>query len=159
LGRFIFVQRVLDLRRRRVVINGLLQSLLFHAGLPQKIGEPVAATTALAATATAAAEPGKSAVAGSAKRLFVSLHFLNQRLNRVPVSVVGQTKLGADVVSLALLHLLLELGRVKISATTTAKTAAATATTAAAEAATATTSLRQKSVRAQTERGDHRARR
>jgi hypothetical protein len=49
---------------------------------------------------------------------------------------------------------LLELGRVKISATATT----ATATTTAAAVATATTAiLREKSIRAQTERGSHRA--
>jgi hypothetical protein len=118
----VFGEQVFDLSCGSAVINRLLQ------GIPFRIGR-----TAITATALTTATATTPASARTRGHLGIR-DFLNQRLNRIPVGVVGHLKCLPVIVH----HALLERSRVKVSATATAATATATATATTTTIATTT---------------------
>src|ERR1035438_1117211 len=117
----VFGEQILDLRRRGVIVQGLLQGILFRSGLAEHAAASAAGLAALTAailSATIATEhPAHAATADIA----ACVHdFLHERLHRAPVRVVCEVQLVADAVH----HALLESSGIKISAAATATTAA-----------------------------------
>ncbi|HEX3889705.1 MAG TPA: hypothetical protein VHX90_02550 [Verrucomicrobiae bacterium] len=149
----VFVQRVVDLRSRRIVINRILQSFLFRAGCRAKTTATATATTATTAATTTTKPAAKPA--GATRVTPRVQNFLNQRLNGSPIRVVGEAELIFDIVH----HALLKRGRIKITATKSATASTTTGSVAAAKSATtAIIVLREHIARAQKKRAGDSAR-
>jgi hypothetical protein len=125
-----FGERVFDLRSGRVVFNGLLQRLLFLAGRGAKARPTAGAARTSWRTARTARStwpsPRTTRTAHEHAAAHIGLparfhHFLDQRLNGRPFSVIGDAEVCSDVVH----HALTELGGVEIAS----RTAGATRTT------------------------------
>jgi len=117
-----FIQRGLHLSGRSIVIQSLLQRFAIRISL-----SAAETTTAAAATATASATTA-TAKAAEIHRITASIHhLLDQRLNRAPFGIIRETKAFLGPIH----HLLLELGRIKISTATATATTITTATTTA----------------------------
>jgi hypothetical protein len=115
-GGAVFGERIFDLRNRRVIRNRLLQCFLFVAGWRPK-GTPsswtswTTRTTFWSARSTRSTWPAHAHAASHVGLPARFHHFLNQRLNRGPFSVVGEVEVFSDVVH----HALSELGRVEVA--------------------------------------------
>ena len=131
LRRAIFVERGFYLRRRSVLINGLLQRISFC------IAGAAGRSAVVATLATAASEPSEHPL----HRITASIEYLlHQWLYRAPLRIVCKTEVGLGPIHKSLFH----LGWIEISAT------------AAAAAATTATRLRLNFIRAHTQSRGHR---
>jgi len=103
---------VFDLRWRRFVVQGLLQSLLLGAFWRSKrrssAGLAGTARTATRSAGTAWTTHPHTAHVGLTSRFH---HFLHQRLNRGPLGVIGDVQALLDMFE----HALSELGRVEVA--------------------------------------------
>ena len=125
LGLFYFLrslvsgEQILDLGGGGVVINRLLQGVLFQAGLAEDAGAGAICRLigVIAATSATAEHPAHAA---SADREAGVHDFLDERFYGVPLRVVGEAKLFLSPVQ----HALLYLGGVKIAAAGAATLAA-----------------------------------
>ena len=152
---FIFGEQILDLRRRRAVVNCLLQRFRFWTGLTK-----TAASTGLLTALTAAITSTHHAAHTASHGVHASRHnFGDQRFNRRPFRVVGEIQTIANAVHHALLH----RRRIKISALTALTIAPLAATLAAAiiisaiAVAAAIVLLRERVAEAQSQRRRNRA--
>ena len=139
LGCLILCQQVFDLSCGSIVVNGLLQRRDRRVGCSLLV-----ATHAAAASAASAASAEHPAHSTGIEGLLGVHHFLNERLDRAPVGVIGDVKR----ILVALHH---ELLAVEIAATTTAATAESTAATAASATATTATATAKAAAAATTE--------
>ena len=163
LGGLEFGEQILDLSRRGVVVQGLLERSLFRAGSAEEATTTLTATATATATAlatvavTTAAEHGAHAVITEFTTGIQNA--LNQGLDRRPIRVIRE----AETILYAFHDTLLHLGRVEISTAAAEATTAATTAVAAATLATAATAttviLREQAGRAESQRGRHRAHR
>src|ERR1035441_547557 len=159
---FVFGEQILDLRRRGVIVQRLLQRILFRAGLAEHAAASAAGVPPWPAAVLPAAIASEQSAHPSAADVTARVHdFLHERLHGAPVRVVGEIELVADIVHHALLH----GRRVKIStATATAAAALTIAPLAAALAAVVVITiaitvvlLRENVADAQSQSGSNRA--
>src|ERR1035441_1533753 len=128
----VFGEQILDLRRRGVIVQRLLQRILFRAGMAEHAAAsaagPAALTAAILSATIATEHPAHAATADIA----ACVHdFLHERLHCAPVRVICEVQLVADAVH----HALLESSGIKISAAAAATAALTIAPLAAALAA------------------------
>src|ERR1019366_3139063 len=99
----VFGEQILDLRRRGVVIQRLLQGILFRAGLAAETAASAAGTALAAVLSTTIA--AKHATAGAADITARVHDVLDERLHPAPVRVVGEIEVLTDGVHHHLLPL------------------------------------------------------
>src|SRR5208282_5685945 len=153
---------ILELSRRRVIVNRLLQRLGFRAELRAALAAAVGVATiivaAVVATATPAAKP--STTATLTRGLLRIQDLLEKRLDRTPVRVVWKIKLLPDVVQSALLHLRgIEIAAVAAAVPASAPVAKAATIAATTAVAATSVNLREGVAKAHSEGQGHRAHR